>query len=137
MKRLKSSLISYRLDKYVCKSCTNQFRQQRRSLASATNPEIYDVVCVGGGPAGLSMLAALSAYLHFCNTTAALDTYSRYRGTWSDCWSQDCTNREPGPGQDSILDSPEQPVLESMQLTDTDVRQFFREYWSMATYSER
>ncbi len=27
--------------------------------AGMTEPEIYDVVCVGGGPAGLSVLAAL------------------------------------------------------------------------------
>jgi ubiquinone biosynthesis monooxygenase Coq6 len=27
---------------------------------NAANPELYDVVCVGGGPAGLSLLAGLS-----------------------------------------------------------------------------
>ncbi|RFU36112.1 hypothetical protein B7463_g286, partial [Scytalidium lignicola] len=45
---------------YVCRSCYQQLRRQRRSYAtSALKPEIYDVVCVGGGPAGLSLLAAL------------------------------------------------------------------------------
>ncbi|KAG7150313.1 hypothetical protein HYQ46_000753 [Verticillium longisporum] len=35
--------------------------RNRRSfaIAAASNPDIYDVVCVGGGPAGLSLLAAL------------------------------------------------------------------------------
>ena len=30
-----------------------------RGYASAAKPEIFDVVCVGGGPAGLSLLAGL------------------------------------------------------------------------------
>ncbi|KAG7292626.1 hypothetical protein NEMBOFW57_002661 [Staphylotrichum longicolle] len=48
---------------YVCRSCTQRFqRQLRRSYASAAaKPDIYDVVCVGGGPAGLSLLTALRA----------------------------------------------------------------------------
>ncbi|KAK3310688.1 uncharacterized protein B0T15DRAFT_407930 [Chaetomium strumarium] len=48
---------------YVCRSCTQRFqRHLRRSYASAAvQPDIYDVVCVGGGPAGLSLLAALRA----------------------------------------------------------------------------
>lgn len=37
------------------------FAVQRRGFASKPDqaPEIYDVVCVGGGPAGLGLLAAL------------------------------------------------------------------------------
>ncbi|KAF2013345.1 ubiquinone biosynthesis monooxygenase COQ6 [Aaosphaeria arxii CBS 175.79] len=35
--------------------------QRRCASNSATGPEIYDVVCVGGGPAGLSLLAGLRA----------------------------------------------------------------------------
>lgn len=34
---------------------------QRFASSSATAPEVYDVVCVGGGPAGLSLLAGLKA----------------------------------------------------------------------------
>lgn len=30
--------------------------------AKPDSPEIYDVVCVGGGPAGLSLLSALRMY---------------------------------------------------------------------------
>lgn len=37
-------------------------RAHRRFASSTTSsPEIYDVVCVGGGPAGLSLLAGLKA----------------------------------------------------------------------------
>jgi len=32
--------------------------------AKATGPEIYDVVCVGGGPAGLALLSALRKYTY-------------------------------------------------------------------------
>lgn len=39
-----------------------RIRLQRRFASNASNtPEVYDVVCVGGGPAGLSLLAALKA----------------------------------------------------------------------------
>ncbi|KAF2875002.1 hypothetical protein BDV95DRAFT_675190 [Massariosphaeria phaeospora] len=38
-----------------------QFRVRRCASTSAASPEIYDVVCVGGGPAGLSLLAGLRA----------------------------------------------------------------------------
>jgi transposase-like protein len=48
---------------YVCKSCSNQTRRQRRTYATEATPEIYDVVCVGGGPAGLSFIAGLSMVL--------------------------------------------------------------------------
>ncbi|KAK8049671.1 monooxygenase-like protein [Apiospora phragmitis] len=45
----------------LCRSCSRQLgAQARRTYASAASqPDIYDVVCVGGGPAGLSLLTAL------------------------------------------------------------------------------
>lgn len=36
-------------------------RSRRWFASSSDAPEIYDVVCVGGGPAGLSLLAGLKA----------------------------------------------------------------------------
>ncbi|KAI1383509.1 ubiquinone biosynthesis hydrox [Hypoxylon trugodes] len=49
----------------ICRSCSRRLRPQlARSYAnvgSQQEPDIYDVVCVGGGPAGLSLLTALRA----------------------------------------------------------------------------
>ncbi|TVY28100.1 Ubiquinone biosynthesis monooxygenase COQ6, mitochondrial [Lachnellula hyalina] len=65
MKPFFSTLRARQLNGYVCQTCTRQLRRkpQRRSYASTSSrtPEIFDVVCVGGGPAGLSLLAALRA----------------------------------------------------------------------------
>jgi len=36
-------------------------RLQHRCASTSPTPEIYDVVCVGGGPAGLSLLTSLRA----------------------------------------------------------------------------
>lgn len=39
-----------------------QLRSHRRFASSSADvPDVYDVVCVGGGPAGLSLLAGLKA----------------------------------------------------------------------------
>ncbi|KAJ5744442.1 hypothetical protein N7533_009312 [Penicillium manginii] len=48
---------------YVCTSCRHGIGATRRRFGtnSSQTPEIYDVVCVGGGPAGLGLLAALRA----------------------------------------------------------------------------
>ncbi|CAK7273851.1 Putative ubiquinone biosynthesis monooxygenase [Sporothrix epigloea] len=57
-------------DRFLCRSCTRKFGHQRRrqfasltalSSASTSSSSVYDVVCVGGGPAGLSLLTALRA----------------------------------------------------------------------------
>lgn len=48
--------------RFVCRRCTSQLRPRlprSYSTASFAEPDIYDVVCVGGGPAGLSLLTAL------------------------------------------------------------------------------
>ncbi len=59
----RSPLRTRQLEEYICRRCSHQIRQrQRRTYAVAATPEIYDVVCVGGGPAGLSFLAALRMF---------------------------------------------------------------------------
>ncbi|PHH76746.1 hypothetical protein CDD82_3868 [Ophiocordyceps australis] len=47
----------------VCRACCRALtKQPRRPFSSASSrADIYDVVCVGGGPAGLSLLTALRA----------------------------------------------------------------------------
>ena len=49
---------------YVCPKCSRRFKLRSRRYATAASPDIYDVVCVGGGPAGLSLLTALRTYNH-------------------------------------------------------------------------
>ncbi|EEQ88206.1 ubiquinone biosynthesis monooxygenase Coq6 [Blastomyces dermatitidis ER-3] len=48
---------------YVCPSCRHHLQPGRRAFASSSRPrqppDIYDIVCVGGGPAGLGLVAAL------------------------------------------------------------------------------
>ncbi|KAJ5522296.1 hypothetical protein N7527_006411 [Penicillium freii] len=47
---------------YVCPTCRHGISAGRRRFGSKSDsPELYDVVCVGGGPAGLGLLAALRA----------------------------------------------------------------------------
>ena len=45
----------------VCSKCMRIPRLQARKYATAATAtaDVYDVVCVGGGPAGLSLLTAL------------------------------------------------------------------------------
>ncbi len=47
--------------RFVCQSCRRRLRLPgSRAFSSAIeNADLYDVVCVGGGPAGLSLLGAL------------------------------------------------------------------------------
>lgn len=48
---------------FICAQCRKALTapKRRRLLStSSKTPEIYDVVTVGGGPAGLALLAALS-----------------------------------------------------------------------------
>ena len=49
------------LSTYICLSCAKELKLRSRTFATAASPDIYDVVCVGGGPAGLSLLTALRA----------------------------------------------------------------------------
>ena len=46
---------------YICSFCLLSQKRRARSYATAASStdNIYDVVCVGGGPAGLSLLTAL------------------------------------------------------------------------------
>ncbi|KAL6869899.1 putative ubiquinone biosynthesis monooxygenase [Amphichorda felina] len=46
---------------FVCRSCSRRVQTGLQRTYSTQRNDIYDVVCVGGGPAGLSLLTALRA----------------------------------------------------------------------------
>ncbi|KAI1335629.1 hypothetical protein F5Y15DRAFT_409041 [Xylariaceae sp. FL0016] len=57
----------------LCWSCSRRLKVPSiRRHASTARPDIYDIVCVGGGPAGLSLLAALKSNPHTSNLRIAL-----------------------------------------------------------------
>lgn len=47
----------------VNRARVQNFWSQSAAPAVSSTPEIYDVVCVGGGPAGLALVTALSVYI--------------------------------------------------------------------------
>ncbi|ELR05042.1 Putative ubiquinone biosynthesis monooxygenase [Pseudogymnoascus destructans] len=61
MKQLATRTTTQSFGRFICRSCSHLAPRQRRGYATESSPELYDVVCVGGGPAGLSVLAALRA----------------------------------------------------------------------------
>ncbi|KAI1333173.1 hypothetical protein F5Y16DRAFT_354998 [Xylariaceae sp. FL0255] len=93
----------------LCKSCHRKLRQQlARTYASASSqPDIFDVVCVGGGPAGLSLLATLKANPNTANLKVALveaQSLSKLR-SWQqppDRFSNRCSSLTPSSA--SFLD---------------------------------
>ncbi|KFA80267.1 hypothetical protein S40288_04537 [Stachybotrys chartarum IBT 40288] len=49
--------------RFVCSTCSRRLQvQSSRTYSSGPKHDIYDVVCVGGGPAGLSLLSALRSH---------------------------------------------------------------------------
>lgn len=68
-------LVSKRVSASLCASCRAVTLQAQRRFASSTTPDIYDVVTVGGGPAGLALLAALSMF-KLAGHNAPADTYT-------------------------------------------------------------
>lgn len=77
------ALTRRRAAQWVCNSCSHHAQRQvpRRRYASSalkatSKPDIYDVVCVGGGPAGLSLLTALRELLFEPNLLQVINLYT-------------------------------------------------------------
>ncbi|RKF53694.1 Ubiquinone biosynthesis monooxygenase COQ6, mitochondrial [Golovinomyces cichoracearum] len=73
--KLLSNISKIRPALHVCRNCTTQQGPYTRSYATnlaKESPEIFDIVCVGGGTAGLSLLAALRSSPVTANLKLAL-----------------------------------------------------------------
>ncbi|OCL10428.1 ubiquinone biosynthesis monooxygenase COQ6 [Glonium stellatum] len=115
--------------------------------ASTSAPEIYDVVCVGGGPAGLSLLAGLRASKATSNLKIALIESqdlqkNRQHNTTLDVFSNRCSSLTPASvknlqeiGAWSHVNNARVQPYQEMQVWDgvTDSRISFD--WSSATNS--
>lgn len=115
-----------RLPRGLCRSCSRQVGAGRRSpsrrqYSSQSQPEIYDVVCVGGGPAGLSLLTALRKH----TSASACMNYPNVQIRDESCHSRPpcSSSRSPGPlVENAVMEAPARPILEPMQLSHAQVR---------------
>lgn len=136
----------------LCKSCSRRLRPQlTRSYTSATNaqPDIYDVVCIGGGPAGLSLLTALSKppqspfsaakrrQLELSSGSLCLIRIQTTRVESRHGRPTSSPSRSPRSTKAPILEAPPGPVLEPVQLADAGVRAVPREHRRMGPYAAR
>jgi len=136
MNPLATSLRTRQVTSYVCSNCTRQLRRQRRRYAtSAVNPEIYDVVCVGGGPAGLSLLAALRTSQHLALFASYSLTIPRLFTGHSKPQSR--ARGKPIPGPNTQFLAAAHAVLEPLQLTHAVVGAVPGSDWGLETCEAR
>lgn len=112
---------------YVCPSCQLGRLPARRRYAShsptnAAAPEIYDVVCVGGGPAGLGLLAALRMLLQ-CAVYIQLASLTDFsRGFSHHLQAESRPGRNSGPEQSPLVVSRCAELLQPRQQPDSLLR---------------
>jgi hypothetical protein len=85
------------------------------SRRATSAPELYDVVCVGGGPAGLSLLAGLSTVR--IDTALTITNAIRPRSFPSNLWPQGCSYRGTGSREEPNPDIFTDGLLQPMQLS--------------------
>ncbi|PWY95152.1 ubiquinone biosynthesis monooxgenase [Aspergillus sclerotioniger CBS 115572] len=135
---------------YVCPSCQLGRLPARRRYASHSSsngpaPEIYDVVCVGGGPAGLGLLAALRAFPATSKLKVALiETQDLHKArSWS-LDAQHFSNRVSSLTPSSVsflkkigawdhLDTSRAQPYQEMQVWDGETGSRISFDWSMET----
>jgi len=105
----------------ICLFCARfiRIRARRYATVASSRPEIFDVVCVGGGPAGLGLLTALrkshSAYF----TLLYQRRLTNHRLITANIPSQTCPHRVPVPRPRPKLVTSPKRILQSSLLPHT------------------
>lgn len=125
--------------RFICRSCRQHLRKQRRSYASTATktPELYDVVCVGGGPAGLSLLTALRTTPSI--TSPYISTYPPHLTNLSRLQPHNRTpqnrpRRKPTSRPNTHLVPPPIHLLQPLQFPHSRLRRLPPRHRSMAPH---
>lgn len=120
----------------ICLSCAKLIRVRAREYATiaSSRPEIFDVVCVGGGPAGLSLLTALRKSYSAYFSQWYQQRLTNHRLITANIPPQACSHRVPAPRPRPKLVTSPKRILQSSLLPHTSLCCFPPEYWRMAAH---
>ena len=132
--RMQPRTLSTLLKPYICPSCTRSLERRARRYATVmSQSDLYDVVCVGGGPAGLSILTALRT----CPSSFQLRRYItdyQFRIFSQDLQSPPCPNRVSTPFPFPRMVSSSRSLLKPCLFPDPLLPVFPFSYSSLAPH---
>lgn len=116
---------------YSYPSCAKSLQRKSREYATAASSDIYDVICVGGGPAGLSLLTALRKEVLCFFNHLETDLDRLFQSYLS---SQTRPHRIARPCLSPELEPTPRSVLKSRKLPYASVSLSSGSNWSMVSY---